>query len=382
MYEQINQSIAARIKPLALAAAAAVVAGSASVGRASPIVVTPGSTPGVNDVTSVQIERDLGTAPTSAGTVTGVGGSGAAFQSGNSYTVLYGNNIDKVENITAGGTTYAAFGLADNAIRRFTGANNDIVWESGKQTGTTNGSTVTLDGTPVSGDHEVFDQNAINMGADNLFSTITGPGGNPAGNNTNVARVDLLFSSGVKSATNAAFFVADRGASDLHDPFAIAAITSLDASGNPASYGQLLKLNAYTWGKTDLVPDQEHVVLRTDNDIPNDPLHPSDELTESVGGVAITTAELAGTTGETIYGYSLFGPALTVSGNGSGTQLDNWTNAGVYGHADFNNYGGGLDPAATLAVLYVAVPEPTTASIAMIAAGGLLLGRRRKAKLA
>ena len=374
MSEQNTNRTVRTLKSLAVVAAAAL-AGSATVSRGAAIVVMPGATTGVNDVTSIGVQVDPGAA-TSAGTVTAVGGVGAAFRTGTSYTVNYANTVDKVEDITAGGTTYAAFGFANNVIERSTGAPNDIVWE----TGTVSGSTINLTGLSVSGDHEMLDTNAINQGLDNVFSTQVGTSGaNPVGNNTNVARVDLLFTSGLKTAANSSFFVTDRGNVDQHDPFAVAAITSLDANGNPASYGPLLQLNAFTWGNTDLTGNPANITLRTDLDVPNDPLHPSDEEIEGVGGVAITTAELAGATGETIYGYSLFSTDLKVTGNGSGTQLDNYTNGNVYGNDDSTDVGGGLDPASTLAVLYVAVPEPTTAAIAGVAACGLLLGRRRRA---
>ena len=371
-------TITSALKIAALAAAATVATASAS--RAAAVPAVPGLTPGINNVTSVTTRTDAGI-QTSVNNVTGANLAGNSFVPTNKYTVNYGGDLTKILTINAGGTSYAATGLANNVVRRFVGANNDMLWYTGNQTGFTNGSSVNLNGPALSGFTQAFDQNAINVGADNLFVT-KATAGNPVGNNTNVDRVDLLFTAGVAAQTNSMFMISDRGDAQDHDVFAVAAITSLDSGGNPSSYGPLFQFNHGTWGTTDIAAATEEVVLRKNDNIPGDTLHPSDFVNQAVGGVAISTATLAGNTGSTIYGYSLFSGKLNVTGDGSGTQLVNWTDASVYQPADYTSTGGGLDPSATIAVLYTGantnVPEPTTATLAAAGASSLLLSRRRK----
>ncbi len=380
---QTTATVAAR-KPItaALSAAVAAVLGSAAVSSAQSVEI-PGVSAGVNNVTSVTTRLDTGTATS----VTGVTGAPSSnFNSSAKFTVNYAGDLDRVLTATAGGTTYAATGLATNVVRRFVGPNNDQLWYTGTFSGNTSGSTVSLNGPALGGFTQAFDSNSLNVGADNLFSTkATGTGSNPVGNTTNVDRVDMLFSTGLTTSTGAAFVVTDRGASNDHDAFDVAAITSLDANGNPASYGPLLAFKDGTWGTANLTSPTEEVVLRKNDNLPNDTFHPSDFTSpgQAVGGVALTTAALdGGVAGQTIYGYSLFSADMTVTGNGSGTQLVNYTNSSVYGLADSTSTEGGLDPAATIAVLYTSntptVPEPATATLATSAAAGLLLSRRRK----
>ena len=370
---------------LAAAALAAAIHLTGSAASAAAITAVPGVTSGINNVTSITTKTTAGT-PATVNNVAGVGTGYSVFPTGNKYNVTYGGAVESVQSITAGGTTYSQLGLASNVIDRFIGPNNDTLWFNGSFTQPTTSGTTTANGNVavagpnVGGFSSAFLSNNINLGADNLFST-KATAGNPVGNNTNVDRVDLLFKSGITTTAAQSFLIADRGDSTDHDAFDVAAITSLDANGNPASYGPLLQFADGTWGTTVISPAQQDVILRKNNSIPGDTLHPSDYTNQGIGGVAITTAGLdGGVAGTTIYGYSLFGPNVTITGDGSGTQLVNFQDASVYGLNDSTSTGGGLDPAATLAVLYqtTTVPEPTTAALATTAVSSLLLSRRRK----
>ncbi len=346
----------------------------------SGTVVAPGVTAGVNDVTGIITKTVVGT-PYATTNTAGEGAAYSPYKPTNAYDVAFTGQDQQVTSIIAGGATFAAAGMATNVVRRYVGADTDHLWYTGADTATVNHSTITVNGPALDGFGQAFDQNNIDLGADNLFSTVTsGTTANPVGDNTDVDRVDLLFAGGLAASTKSAFFIADRGEANDHDAFAVAAITGLDASGNPTGFGPLLQFKDGTWGRTTLIARTEEEILREDDGSGSTTLHPADHTTQPIGGVAITTAELAAGTGRTtIYGYALFSPDVTVSGTGAGTQLVDYQDGNVYGRADSTSTGGGLDPAATIAVLYTeaAVPEPTAAAL-IAAAGCALLGRRRR----
>jgi hypothetical protein len=381
---QVNPaSMPAARRSLAAAVIAPVLAliGTGTAAWGAPTVVVPGTVTGVNNVTSLTATTTL-VGLTSSTSVTGVGQAYNVYTPSNTYTVNYAGLDQAVQTITAGGTTYAATGIAQDVIERFVGPKTDTLWYVGTGTGTTNGSTLNLKAPSVTGYTQGLAGNNLLLGGDDLFSNeAANAGGDAAGDNTNVDRVDLLFNTGITVSSQTAFMITDRGNSNQHDDFEIAAITSLDKSGNPASYGPLLEFTTGSWGTTALVPATMEITLRQENPGSTDPLQPSDYVDQTVGGVAVTTAALAANSGATtIYGYSLFATDLTVSGNGSGAQLVNYQNGSVYGAANGTFTGGGLDPTDTPGVLYTAtaVPEPTTAALAMTAAGGALLRRRRR----
>jgi hypothetical protein len=253
--------------------------------------------------------------------------------------------------------------------------NNDQLWYKGTGTGVS-GSTVSLYGPAVGGFNQAFDTNNLLLGADNLFSTT----GNAVGNNTNVDRLDLLF-TGFQASSTSAFGVMERGPTTDHDTFKIAAITAIDAQGNPTGYGKLITESDGTWGKTNLVAASQEIILRKNNNLtPADTLHPSDSTAQPIGGVLIPTSDLV-SAGTTIYGYSLFSADVTGSSTGSNNQLVNYNNTSFYHSADSTSTGGGLDPVA-VAVLYNTspVPEPASASLLLIAAGGILARRPNRRK--
>lgn len=362
-------------------AAAATVAGSASAASAAVFTAVPGVTVGVSDLTALTTRAASAAAPSTTD-VSGRGGGYSPFKPTDSYTVTYTGAVEQVTTATAGGVTYAAGGQATVDVRRFQGADTDHVWYAGSESGTGNGSVLTLDGPRAAGVAQALAGNNLDEGADNLFSTrTTGPTANPVGDNTNVDRVDLVFAGGLAASASSAFVIADRGDPTDHDAFTVAAITALDAHGDPAAYGPLLRFDTGTWGTTAVAAATREEILRQTDPGTADPLHPADHVDQALGGVAVTTAALAHGAA-VLYGYSIFSPDLTVTGDGSGTQLVNYQDAAVYGLADSTTGGGGLDPADTVGVLFTAQPAvPEPASVAMvIVAGGLVLGRRRRAR--
>jgi len=174
-----------------------------------------------------------------------------------------------------------------------------------------------------------------------------------------------------------AFAVFDRGPTDDHDAFKIAAITALDSSGNPSNYGPLISLTDGSWGTTDLIPAEQEIILRKNNASPSNPFDPSDSTGQPIGGVLIPTGGTGALVpaGTKIYGYSLFSGVA----NGVGTQLVDFTDTTFFPDANSTSTQGGLDPVGTSAVLFTTqVPEPTALTLAGVAAAGLLGRRSRK----
>ncbi len=316
-----------------------------------------------------------------ATTVSNVSGYGAnnsysPYKSSNTYTMHYLGNDQALTSVTAGGLgTYAVSGAGVVTTRTgSTGANNTTVWYQGTGSGADH-TTVTLDGPQVTTYAQAFSSNNLLLGADNVFSNM----GNAVGNNTNVDRIDILLTSGLKTSNNTAFSVLDRGLSNDHDAFGIAAITA-EVGGVPTAYGPLHHFGDGTWGSTALVSNttQEDITRKANAVNDGKGLHPSDSTAQSIGGVLIQTSSLGLPANTTIYGYSLFSGA--VSQNDTSAELVNFA---ALPAADSTSTGGGLDPVGTLGNVYTlsAVPEPTTGALAALAIGGLV-ARRPKRKLA
>ena len=360
---------------------------AAAVTAATAAALLPAVAPAaaILNITGITTRTDVGV-PLSVSGVAGLGQTSSAYKTSSVYTMTFGGDDQKLLSVTAGGTTYSASGMANNVVRRYQGPNNDTLWYATKSAPSASGSTIAVAGPALGGFTQAFDTNNVLVGADNLFVNT----GNPVGNNADVSRLDMLFSSGIVASARSAFAITDRGPTNDHDAFKIAAVTKLDASGNPSAYGAVLSYADGTWGTTDLVKAGGEVVVRRDDSaitptatgggstgVNASPtlFHPSDYVDQPVGGVVIPTSSLV-PAGTTIYGYSLFAPTVT----GTGSQLVNWQNGTYYKPADYTSHGGGLDPTATLAVLFTApapVPEPTTLGLAAVAGVGLLARRRR-----
>jgi hypothetical protein len=341
---------------------------------ATGLVMSASSSFGLtNDITSLTYKLTTGPS-TTVTNVAGYGDNTTGFLTTNSYTMKYLGEDEAITSVTAGSLgKYNATGLGTATVRRSsTGGNNDTIWSDGTGTGT-NHSTITLDGPLVTGYNQAFDSNNLLIGGDNVFSNM----GNTIGNNTNVDRIDLVFSS-FKAGANTAFGIMERGSTNDHDAFKIAAITGYNtATGQPTNYGPLISFSEGAWGSPVLATATQEDITRKNNSVTNDTLHPSDKTTQPIGGVLIQTDSLV-PTGTTIYGYSLFAPTV----NGSGSALANWSNSSVFVPANNVASGGGLDPAATLGVLYTSsVPEPATGALAALAIGAFMI-RRPSRKLA
>ncbi len=198
-----------------------------------------------------------------------------------------------------------------------------------------------------------LNNNFINQGTDNIFTN----SGNGDGNVNNIERVDILFPSGLASsnATDAGFAIFDRGNSQGHDGFRIAAITSLNANGDPASFGAVKTsvkgngTNNGSWGHPSIANGNRSLstyVLRKEGNETR--LRASAAIDEQeIGGVFFSFADLGIAAGQKIYGYAVF--STDGIANPTSAQLLNINDASVYPTNTTETYGG-LDMMAVNAV--------------------------------
>jgi hypothetical protein len=187
-------------------------------------------------------------------------------------------------------------------------------------------------------------------GSDNTFANGT------VNTTGNIERLDFTWKNGLTVTNALAFAVFDRGAVGVHDSFAIAAVTAVDANGNPTAYGTMLKVASGWGGTANPITDFNYTLFRYAS---GDNLSASTANTEvgtqGVGGIVLTPADLGLTVGTTIYGYSLM--ATDVAATNSAQLLD-WTNATYYPTTtDGNTGGGGIDLAGLNGMAFAAVPE-------------------------
>jgi hypothetical protein len=187
----------------------------------------------------------------------------------------------------------------------------------------------------------------LNQGTDNVFTNAS----NGDGNNNNIERVDVIFPTGLNtmSPTQAGFAIFDRGPNFGHDAFKIAAITSLDAAGNPAGFGPVRTCTAGngsnnngSWGHPSTANGNSLLavyVMRKDAAEPV--LRVSSNINQEMGGVFYTFADLGIVKNKPLYGYALLGPDGIAAPTSA--QLLNLADATVYPTTTTEASGGGLD---------------------------------------
>ncbi len=273
-------------------------------------------------IVNVSIGNIAATTATSYNTSGAVGSSFSATN----YNYTFGtatqavNNQKKLNSLTMGQEIYSYVQNANSfvKIRRI---NNSIV--TGKRTllwleknTVAGGSANKVAVVPQYNDNmeSVFDGNSLNQGTDNLFANQ----GDGNGNNNNIERLDVIFAGGVISTYNnkVGFALFERGADNEHDPFVIAAVTSIDQNGNPTGYANPVRVNTGNWGNIPNSALDYYVVRRNPLTEPN--LRMSTSGKQNIGGVFITLKDLGIATGVKIYGYSVIGydlPAGAIAAN-------------------------------------------------------------------
>lgn len=253
-----------------------------------------------------------------------------------------------VDGFVAGGNSYDyAVGITGTLkLRRVNNAsisgNYTLVWSEA----VTSGSTYNLF-SEYQNDMEPFFNNRIyNRGTDNFFD-------NTSVNSNNIERMDWIVSAGYATAKpdKVGFAVFERGASGAHDAFCIAAITSLDGLGNPASYGNIVRISAANYG--DPGPNVSYRILKAQ--YPGNLLDAGSGV-QNRGGVLISLQNLGIAANQTIYGYSLLAADLPVSATPA--NLVDYTNATYFPINTSNS--GGIDYIAVTGIFTETSVTPTS----------------------
>ena len=271
-------------------------------------------------------------ATTAATSYNASGAAGSSF-SGNNYNYTFGtatqaaNNQKKLNNLTIGQKIYSYVENA-NSFVKIRRVNNCIV--SGKRSllwleknTVAGGSSNNVSVVPQYNDNmeSVFDGNSLNQGTDNLFANQ----GDGNGNNNNIERLDVIFAGGVIATYNdkVGFALFERGADNEHDPFVIAAVTSIDQNGSPTGYANPIRISTGNWGNIPSSAIDYYVVRR--NPLTETNLRMSTSGKQNIGGVFITLKDLGIATGVKIYGYSVMGYDLPAGATAA--DLVDYTNS-------------------------------------------------------
>ena len=302
--------------------------------------------------------------------------------SGTPYTYTFCNgtsNQYKLTSFNANGNSYVVAPASASVVKlrrvnnaQVTGNRNIVYMESTAATAAACPSAAILNFKPPYVDvmEDVLAAGMLNQGIDNIFTNAS----NGDGNNNNVERVDVIFSSGLNTSipSQAGFAIFDRGNNNQHDAFRIAAITNLDASGNPAGFGPVKTCTAGngsnnngSWGHPSTANGNKQLacyVMR--KDASETYLRASAVVNQEIGGVFYTFADLGITAGQHLYGYALLGPDGIATPTSS--QLLDLNDASVYPTQTTEASGGGLDLVAVNTVFatggYVTLALPETPS--------------------
>jgi hypothetical protein len=322
----------------------------------------------ITAITTSTSNSTTSTSFTNAAAATGTISSGLTHTYSFTYgkaTVTTGNHV-QLDAFVANGLTYTYAGAAPSIIFRrvninvstpssnvVTGnrvslwfervaSNNNLSTTSG----TGNGGTAAL--IPDYSDvlETLFAGRSFNVGIDNVFQNAN------TTNNNNIERMDIVFRAGLQATdvSKVGFAVFDRGADGANDPFKIAAIKTIDGSGNPTSYYPPVSISASNQYGYPLSPSTAmpyHIMRKEATDGSLKMMTPN-QSAQNRNGVFLTFGQLGIPVTATTYGYSLFGPDVTYT---TAADLLDWTVSSHFpNNTDLN--AGGLDMVAVTGVAY------------------------------
>lgn len=226
-----------------------------------------------------------------------------------SYTIQNGQgNNAEVSSYVVSGTTYDNFLTPDTvAIRRTDGSRFINIWYT-LITDPNGTFTLSLDPDAVTDADQIYLNRNINSGYDNILVNTDDEGLGTIQAQTE--RVDIIWRAGIVTCEpdNAIFPVVDRGG---NDEVKVAAITSLDANGDPSGYSSLVTIQDSDWPGTGQ-SFNNFLILRRQT-VGQDPLplanigtFVSGQSAQTVQGVAVSFTDLGVTANQIVYGYSIF----------------------------------------------------------------------------
>ncbi len=234
-------------------------------------------------------------------TATSPSNAGQTIDDNTTYDIFFSrntttNNNRNVSSFTIGATVYSFLLDPDTlALRRVGSATRLSLWIEAEMAVDNTADEIYLAPERQVPERSLYQANLLNIGYDNVLV-------NSGTNSSNIERIDAIYATGMLTSTpaNAIIPVMDRG---HNGEFKIAMITSLDASGDPASYGDLVEVNAGDFGAG--VVSFSLSVLFLQQSLGEDPI-PTGSSTQNLGGVGISLADMGITANQIVYGYSLF----------------------------------------------------------------------------
>lgn len=219
-----------------------------------------------------------------------------------------GNDI-LVTSYVVGASTYDNFLTPDTlAIRRTDGSRFVNIWYTLNQINT--GPTpdeLDLNPRVVADADLIYQTRNINAGYDNILVNDDDLAGSAI--QAQIERVDIIWYTGIVTCApeNAVFPVVERGG---NDNIRVAAILSLDANGDPATYSPTVLIEASDWPGTGQTFDN-YLILRRQivgqNPLPLINIGTiAGQSAQTVQGVAVSFTELGIASNQVVYGYSIF----------------------------------------------------------------------------
>ena len=223
--------------------------------------------------------------------------TGDVCQQNDCNTINYGTGKNiKLNGFTVDGKDYSILQLVDEA--RFQRVNNSNVSEERHIYFLETGDNNSISSSAIFTMEDAVRSDFINGGTDNVFAN------NGGVNLNNIERVDFIIKSGliVKDGyeNDAGFLLLERGG---NDPFKIAAITGVDANGDPSQFGSLIDIPKSTWGNSGI--NIKTSVLQNQSNW-NAPKLTASLSGQNIHGIFVSISSLGIESGDTVYGYALF----------------------------------------------------------------------------
>ncbi len=251
------------------------------------------------------------TATSSTVTTTSPSDASNSIVASSTYNLLYGQGNDiAVTDYTVSGTTYDRFLRPDTLVlnRRLASDRLVNIWYTINSINTgPNPDEISINPTPTTDADAIYLTGTLNSGYDNILVNDDDLAGGSI--QVETERVDVIWYQGIQtsSPTTAVFPVIERGG---NDNIAIAAITSLNPDGTPASYGTVIGIPENSWPGTGQTYSNYLILRRETAGTEPIPLLNIGTLVgqsaQTVQGVAVSFSELGISANQSVYGYSLF----------------------------------------------------------------------------